>query len=60
MPCICEKCGCICNCGEKLCTDCFIDYELEDDTERNLFTGGRFYGENLLKEDNVVKTTTDG
>ncbi len=42
MPCICEKCGCVCSCGEYFCDQCFLD-ALPDDTERNLFAGGHFY-----------------
>ena len=59
MPCVCEECGCACDCGEKYCGQCFLDIECEDDEERNLFSGGRFYGESLLKEDNVASATKD-
>ena len=59
MPCICENCGCICGCGEKLCGQCFLEIECEDDEERNLLLGGRFYDESLLKEDNVAPAIAD-
>ena len=42
--CKCEKCGEPCACGERYCDQCFID-ELQTDAEKNLYTGGRFYGE---------------
>jgi hypothetical protein len=44
MPCVCEKCGCICDCGERLCNMCFID-TLDDPVEKNLAAGGKFYDE---------------
>jgi hypothetical protein len=55
MPCICETPGCgdICDCGERLCGECFVS-TLEDDTERNLFAGGRFYGDSLLRVETVA------
>ena len=58
MPCFCENCGCICDCGERLCGQCFLD-TLDDPTEKNLFSGGRFYDENLLKGDISPSGETD-
>lgn len=60
MLCKCQASGCenYCVCGEKYCDQCFLD-ACEDDTERNVYVGGRFYGEKLLKEDNVAPATTD-
>ncbi len=60
MPCICENCDGICNCGEKYCNQCFLEIECEDDTERNIYAGGRFYGESLLKEDSGATASTNG
>lgn len=52
MPCLCIECGFITSCGELYCERCIIRH-LKDDTERNLYTCGRFYGESLLREDDV-------
>jgi len=56
--CKCENCGCVCDCGEKLCGQCFLD-TLDDPAEKNLFSGGRFYGEKLLKEDTEASASAD-
>lgn len=53
MSCLCENCGEKTECGEKYCRECFIDIELEDNTERDIYLGGRFSGISLLKEENV-------
>jgi hypothetical protein len=47
--CQCEECKKHCDCGEKYCEQCLID-KLKTDAERNLYVGGRFYGEKLIKE----------
>lgn len=47
MACKCEKCGLITTCGEKYCSNCFIDECIKEDTDKNLFAGGRFFGEKL-------------
>ncbi len=61
MPCICQNPGCgkLCDCENTLCNLCFVD-TLDDDTERNLFVGGRFYGESLLKEDLSASADANG
>ena len=61
MPCKCQAPGCDnpCVCGEKYCDQCFLDIVCEDDVERNLFLGGRFYGENLLKEDTEASASAN-
>ncbi len=50
MSCTCEKCGKVCECGEKLCWYCFIE-DCPDIPTKNLTSGGHFYGEHLIKED---------
>ncbi len=59
MPCICENCGCSTLCGERLCSSCFLD-TLDDPVEKNLYAGGRFYGESLLKEDLSAQADANG
>ena len=49
MACRCEKCGNPAACGEKYCDNCFIE-NCQTDTEKNMYVGGRFYGEKLEKE----------
>ena len=58
MPCKCQVKGCenYCVCGEKYCDQCFLDI-CEDDEERNIYLGGRFYGEDLLKEDSEASAS---
>lgn len=51
MSCTCEQCGNPTHdCGARLCWQCEID-SLPDDTSKNLFAGGRFYGEKLLEKE---------
>ena len=50
MACRCDKCGFITTCGEKYCEQCFIAECFKTDTDKNLASGGRFYGEKLEKE----------
>ncbi len=65
MPCICQnpKCENPCVCGERYCDQCFLEIkdeeDWEDDTERDIYLGGRFSGISLLKENKVAKATTD-
>ena len=53
MACKCEKCGMITTCGEKYCANCYIDECLKDDAAKNIYAGGRFYGEELEHENPV-------
>ena len=55
MACKCAKCGMITTCGEKYCEQCFINECLKTDVEKNLASGGKFYGVKLLKEDNDIQ-----
>lgn len=50
MACKCIECGKPTSCGEKYCDKCLVD-KLQTDTEKNLYAGGRFYGEKLIKEE---------
>ena len=48
MPCLCEKCGRpTYDCGSRLCDQCFLEECCKTYTEKNMFLGGRFYGEKL-------------
>ncbi len=53
LPCLCEKCNRICDCGERLCSQCFVD-TLNAPESKNLFTGGNFY----KQEDDVSSRLT--
>ena len=50
MACRCIKCGWPCACNEEYCDQCLMDMCCKTDTDRNIYTGGRFYGEKLEKE----------
>jgi len=50
MACKCEKCGLITTCGERYCNQCLIDECFKTDTDKNIYSGGRFYGVELEKE----------
>jgi len=50
MACKCEKCGRVTTCGERFCEYCMIDECMKTNAAKNLASGGRFYGENLEKE----------
>ena len=55
MPCRCERCGGPNDdCGFRLCIVCHLQ-ERDDDTRRNLISGGRFYGEPLLNKESHIK-----
>ena len=58
IACVCEICGALTPCGESLCAGCFLD-TLEDDVGKNLYLGGRFYGESLLKGDSEAQVSAD-
>ena len=59
--CKCENCGGRCECGEVFCAWCFLDIGLTTDVDRRLYSGGRFYGESLLKkEDKLASADADG
>jgi len=47
MACRCEQCGKPAACGEKYCDQCLMDMCCKTDTDRNIYSGGRFYGEKL-------------
>ena len=50
MACICENCGKPSyDCNSRLCGRCLIE-EGDDDTKRDMASGGRFYGEKLEQE----------
>ena len=52
MACVCENCGRpTYDCGARLCAQCELDRQ--DDTGKNMITGGRFYGEKLEQENPV-------
>jgi len=51
--CKCIKCGKHCDCGEKYCDVCFLEDCCKTDGEKNLYIGGRFYGEKLLEKKEV-------
>ena len=50
MACVCKECGWPCACDEEYCDRCLMDKVCKTDTERNIYSGGRFYGEKLEKE----------
>ena len=50
MPCLCKKCGKLADCEEEYCNQCLMDMCCKTDTDRNIYSGGRFYGEKLEKE----------
>jgi len=53
MACICENCGRpTYDCGARLCARCELDKQ-PDDTSKNIFVGGRFYGEKLERDNPV-------
>ena len=52
MPCRCIICGKpMEDCESELCKQCLIDWCYSTDAEKNLFLGGRFYGEESEKEE---------
>ena len=59
MAYVCEICGMLTTCGERLCSWCFLDM-IDNDVDKNLYTGGKFYGESLLKGDSEAQVSADG
>jgi|GEM_PF-5293711 len=50
MACRCSKCGRPVVCGDRYCNECFLEECCKTDAEKNLFLGGRFYGEKPEKK----------
>ena len=53
MACRCIKCDWPCACGEEHCDRCLMEMTCKDDPDRNIFVGGRFYGEKLERDNPV-------
>ena len=56
MPCLCKKCqNRRVECGEEYCDQCILD-SLEDEASKNIYSGGRFYGDKFKKKANEGET----
>ncbi len=53
--CKCVKCGKPIDCYWKTCEICYMEECCKADAEKNLYVGGRFYGEKLIKDDDKSK-----
>ena len=53
MACRCIKCGWPCACGEEYCEKHLMEMSCKDDVDRNIYAGGRFYGEKLERDNPV-------
>ena len=56
MSCRCQECGKPAECGEKLCSNCYLNKLNDDVVEANMMAGGRFYhSKRQLNNENLIK-----
>ena len=59
--CKCIRCQKPCDCEWKICDVCYMEDCCKTPVEKNLFVGGRFYGEKLIKPNtnSVLRNTNN-